>query len=225
MPVRREGGVLKVLHHDAVVALAIPCIRIVGLGAHLVPDRLGGGGAAVRRHRVMHHCVAVFVPEREIVRRQHRRARLHRGEPIVYLAGIRGSGDRGIDARRLHRRNRPGGGQDPSFERVERRRACGQILRRLLEPEPDRIDDQMVEMRFAAIDRDPASVAGCEGARPQALELADAERAGFGRGREFDVFRGGRWCEHRVARSHRRRPRHARVPPLPAVERPRGPGR
>jgi len=224
--VRAEGRVLEVLHHDAVVALAVPRLGLVRPRAHVVPYRLRGGREAVGRHRIVHDDVAVLVPEREIVRRQHGRARVHGGEPLRDISGVGRAGDSGVDARCLQRRDRPAGFDDPLLESLERRRGGKQILHRLLEPDAERVDEQMIEMLLALVDGQLVPGASGGVARPQALELIDAQRTRFRRGRQVDdLSRGGLRRVHRASVFHRLRPRHARVPPLPAVERPRGPGR
>jgi len=79
--VRVEGGMLEILDHDAVLA-SVPRLRIVQTHAEMIEDGRRRGLARRRRHRLAQHHVAVLVPEREIVRREHRLARLDLGEPL-----------------------------------------------------------------------------------------------------------------------------------------------
>jgi hypothetical protein len=130
------------------------------------------------------HDIAVLLPAGEIVRREHRRARLHRGDPARDFFGDRVARDRGVDARDALRRDAAGGGDDPALELFEARRLIAEIAQGLFEAEPAGVDDQVVEMAVVLGGRPSAALTGGHGARPQPLELIDAERTGLGRRRQ-----------------------------------------
>ena len=181
---RLESRVLEILHHDAVIVRTIPCLRIVRVGVKMLPQRSRRRFARRRRHGVMEHDIAVLLPAGEIGGAQHRRARLHCGEPARGLLRDGVTRDRGIDARDPLRRDAAGGGDDPALELVETRgllaeKACG-----LFEAEPAGVDDEIVEVAVVQGRRPALSAAGGHAARPQPLELINAERAGLGRRRQ-----------------------------------------
>ena len=73
---------------------------------------------------------------------------------------------------------------DPALERLETRRLPAEKVSGLFEAEPAGVDDEMVEMAVVQRRRPGAACLRGHGARPQALELIDAERAGLGRRRQ-----------------------------------------
>ena len=78
---RREGRVLEILHHDAVIVRGIPRLRVVRVGIKMPPQRQRCGLAYRGGYGVVEHHIAVLLPRGEIGKVQHRRARLDRGEP------------------------------------------------------------------------------------------------------------------------------------------------
>ena len=136
----------------------------------------------------MEHDIAVLLPAGEIGRVQHRRARLHCGEPARGLLRDGVAYDRGIDARDPLRRDAAGGGDDPALELFETRRLLAEEACGLFEAEPAGVDDEMVEMAVVHGRREGAARPRGHGTRPQPLELIDAERAGLGRRRQ--IWRG-----------------------------------
>ena len=136
----------------------------------------------------MEHHIAVLLPAGEIGRVQHRRACLNCGEPARGLQRDVVASDSSIDARDPIRRDAAGGDDDPALELFEARcllaeEACG-----LFEAEPAGVDDEMIEMAVVERRRRAVAAARGHGARPQPLELIDAERAGLGRRRQ--IWRG-----------------------------------
>jgi hypothetical protein len=57
---------LKTLHHDAVIAPAVPSFAIVFAGAEMLPESFLGFAADARRHRIVQHDVTVLIPESEV---------------------------------------------------------------------------------------------------------------------------------------------------------------
>src|ERR1700675_859760 len=92
--------------------------------------------------------------------------------------------DRGIDACDPLRRDAAGGGDDPAFELFETRRLLAEKTGGLFEAEPAGVDDEIVEMAVVERRRAVAARPRGPGARPQPLELINAERAGLGRRRK-----------------------------------------
>jgi hypothetical protein len=127
-----ESRVLKILHHDAVVAAPVPCVRIVGTRAEMVPQGLRRCVTRLRRYSIVQDDVTVFIPEGEVVSAEDRRAGFDRRKMARGFLRHVTAGDGGIDARDALRRNTAGGGDDPSLELLETRR-LGEITDRLFE--------------------------------------------------------------------------------------------
>src|ERR1700685_1588825 len=123
----------------------------------------------------MEHDIAVLLPAGEIGGVQHRLARLHRRDPARSLLRNGVARDRGIDARDALRRDAASGGDDPALELVETRRLLAEKAGGLFEAEPAGVDDEMVEMAVVQGRREDAATPRRHAARPQPLELKDAE--------------------------------------------------
>ena len=146
----------------------------------MLPQRLRRRFARRRRNGVVQHDVAMLVSEGKIGGGQRRRARFDRGNQARARRRRRAARDGGIDARDPLRRDPAGHGDNPALELGKAWRLTPEIIQRLLESDAAGVDDEMVEMALMRARRPMAALPAGSRARPQALELIDAERAGFG---------------------------------------------
>jgi hypothetical protein len=70
--------------------------------------------------------------------------------------------------------------KDPAFELLEAFRPTSNMARGLLEPEPAGVDDHTIQLTLQRPCRQNAAALQGDHPRPHALELKNAERAGFG---------------------------------------------
>ena len=178
---------LEILHHDAVVAAAIPSLRIVGPGAEMLPQRLRRALSCRLRNGIVQHDVTMLLPEGEIDIAQNRFARLDRSDQARALRRRIEAGNRGIDARDALRRDAAGGHDQPALELFEARHGAAEKLAGLFEAEAAGMYHEVVEMAVVHRRRREAALPRRHRPRPQALELIDAEASGLGRRRQV-------WC-------------------------------
>ena len=129
----------------------------------MLPQRRRGRFKYRRRHGIVQDDVAMLVPEGEIGRRQHWRARFDRGEPTKDFLRA------GRPATAALMRATRSGSTPPVVATTQRSNASKlgastvEIAEGLFEPEPAGMDDQFIEM---------AVVHGCRRKNPRRLAMA-----------------------------------------------------
>jgi hypothetical protein len=148
---------------------AIPRLRTRRIRLHEFADRPRGRLRVLRRHRIVHHHVAVLIPEREVVRTQHRL-----GERIGRLARntrFRQCPVQPVGPRRLDRS--PVSLQNPGFELSKRWPRVQQIIERFAQADPQPAKQSIIRNPVPAV----REIRGLP--RPEFLQIRNADPAHF----------------------------------------------
>ena len=183
-----QKRVLEVLDHDAVGARAVPAGGIVGARVEEAPQQSRDGGGLVRGDRRPQDDVAEAVPLREVGLAEDRRHGVDRGQFPRGGLRHRCGRDPGIVARHLRGIGRPGGSEHPGLEGVEIGPRLSQMPDRLLDPEPEHVEQDLIG--HPAAHRPPGAQ---RPALPVILDPGDrAQNGGRRGGRHGGAPRGGR---------------------------------
>jgi len=120
-----------------------------------------------RRYGIGDDDVAMFVPERQVVCRQHGRIGLDFPERVSDLVRVIAPGLGRIDARDLRGGRLACRGGDPALKLLEGRRALSHILHRLLETDAERMEHKAIEMELGRVVV-PSSIPGVRPGFPEA---------------------------------------------------------